>query len=252
MARHERSGEVRGSHAPVERSTVRHASGGVDPTGGGAYGSAADPSGRGAYGGVGAGGRTPSGGGPAGRVPYGAPAGGPYRANSGRSRKKTVLIVVLLVLLAICIAVAVWALFFRGGPELAPDYAPGEEIHAMDLGDSGDKLDQPEGGGAVSLTYATEVGIDLSDAQASLTFANPSKSNQSMVVQIVVQDVVVAQSGTIVPGKRVETLDLLDGAADQLSPGGYDGNLLVLYYQPDSGEKATVNTEIPVHITVQE
>lgn len=231
MARHERLNEVRGSHAPVER-----------PTSGRAANGGAAPLGRSAYGGAGAG---------AG-APYGAPAGGPYRADSGRNRKKTALIVVLLVLLAICIAVAVWALFFRGGPELAPDYAPDEEIHAMDLGDGGDKLDQPEGGGAVSLTYATEVGIDLSDRQASLIFANPSKSNQSMVVQIVVQDVVVAQSGTIVPGKKVETLDLLDGAVDQLSPGGYDGNLLVLYYQPDSGEKATVNTEIPVHITVQE
>lgn len=168
-------------------------------------------------------------------------------------RKKTVLIVVLLLLLCACIAIAVWALFFRSGPELAPDYAPDAEVHATDIGDAGaDKLAQPDGGGAVSLTYSTEVSVDLSDAQAHLTFANPSKSNQSMVLQIIVQDTVVAQSGTIEPGKQVDTLDLLDGAAQELSAGGYDGTLLVLYYQPDSGEKATVNTEIPVNITVEE
>ena len=106
-------------------------------------------------------------------------------------------------------------------------------------------------GGAVSLTYTTQVTISLAEGQASLYFANPSRPNQDIVLQIVVQDVVLAQSGTISPGKQVTTLELLEGAADQLSAGGYNGEFVVLYYQPDTHEKTIVNTQIPVNITVQ-
>lgn len=71
-------------------------------------------------------------------------------------------------------------------------------------------------------------------------------------MQIVVQDTVIAQSGTISPGKLVEKLDLLQGSADMLAPGGYNGEFKVLYYQPDTHEKTIVNTEIPVNITVEQ
>ena len=83
-------------------------------------------------------------------------------------------------------------------------------------------------------------------------FANPGKSLQDMVVQIVIDETVIVQSGTLKPGNQVTTLNLLDGAEKQLQPGGYDGKFVVFYYDPDSGEKAVVNTEIPITITVQE
>lgn len=160
----------------------------------------------------------------------------------------------LLLILLIAIGVSVWALFFRTVPTLAPDYAPQqEEKYAQDIGDNGkEKLDQAKGGGAVSLTYSTKVDIDLSKKQATIMFQNPSESNQSMVVQLVVQDTVIAQSGKLSPGKKTEKIDLLENAVGQLQPGGYEGKFIVLYYQPDTGEKTVVNTEIPVNITVKE
>ncbi len=169
-----------------------------------------------------------------------------------KNRKWLLLLLLLLLLLIIAILVTIWALFFRTKPTLAPDYAPRQnEQYAEDIGDAGDeKLAQAKGGGAVSLTYTTKVNIDLSDSTADLYFANPTKSNQDIVLQIVIQDVVVAQSGTISPGKQVSRLHLLDGAAARLAPGGYDGMFKVLYYQPDTHEKTIVNTEIPVNITV--
>ncbi len=170
-----------------------------------------------------------------------------------KDKKRRLLLLLLLLLLLIAVGVTIWALFFRQAPALVPDYAPRQqEQHAEDIGDSGEeKLTQSKGGGAVSLTYTTQVTISLADGQASLYFANPSRSNQDIVLQIVVQDVVLAQSGTISPGKQVTTLDLLEGAADQLSAGGYNGEFVVLYYQPDTHEKTIVNTQIPVNITVQ-
>ena len=102
----------------------------------------------------------------------------------------------------------------------------------------------------MSLTYSNEVTIDISDKAAGLYFANPGKSNQDMVLQIVIQDTVILQSGTLSPGNQVKLLNLLEGAEKMLQPGGYEGKFIVLYYDPISCEKSMVNTEIPITINV--
>ena len=177
------------------------------------------------------------------------------QSSEDKERRSKLLILLLLLLCFIATGVSVWALFFRE-PDitLAPDYAPQEqEEHAETIpDDTGDKMETPQGGGAVSLTYANQVGIDLSAGTVSLLFANPGKSNQDMVIQVVIQDQVIAQSGTISPGYRVMNLDLLEGAVKMLSTGGYDGKFVVLYYNQETGEKAIINTEIPIQITVTE
>ena len=133
---------------------------------------------------------------------------------------------------------------------LTPDRAPGDEENGKSMGDEGDdKLDQPEGGGAVSLTYTKDVVIDLSDNNVSLLFGNPSRSNQGMVLQIIIQDKVIVQSGTLKPGVQVKELELIGNA--KLQPGVYEGKFNVLYYDMNSGDKAVVNTEIPVDINVK-
>ncbi len=173
-------------------------------------------------------------------------------------KKKRLLILLLLLLLLLLlgsISVTVWAIWFRKPDTvITPDFAPQHvESHAESIGDNGEsKLEQPQGGGAVSLTYSREVTIDISDKKASLLFANPSKSNQDMVLQLVIGETVVIQSGRLEPGNQVTTLDLLDGVAEKLTAGGYEGKFVVLFYQPDTGEKAMLNTEIPVTITAQD
>ena len=170
-------------------------------------------------------------------------------ANDKKKKKKLLIFLILFILLDIILLVVLLGTHTT----LAPDYAPvNEEKYAEDIGDDGDKkLDQAEGGGAVSLTYSTDVDISFDKKLATLFFANPSKSNQDMVLQIVVHDVVVAQSGTISPGKQIGKMDLLSSGARKLQAGGYDGKFVVLYYQPDTHEKTIVNTDIPVKITVR-
>ena len=175
--------------------------------------------------------------------------------NKKENKKKRLLILLLLLITITAVGVSVWAIWFRdSAPILAPDYAPQQlEENAEPIGDDGDeKLSQPEGGGAVGLTYAKEISISLSDKSATLLFANPTKSNQDMVFQLVIDDVVILQSGRLEPGNRVTTLNLLDGAEKRLDAGGYNGKFVVLYYDCASGEKAMVNTEIPVTVTVTE
>ena len=170
-------------------------------------------------------------------------------------RKITILILILLLITIAAMCVTVWALFFRdsGGQQvLAPDYAPQQQEQNAETipDDSGEKMEKPEGGGSVSLTYSNKVTIDISDKAAALYFANPGKSNQDMVIQIAIQDTIILQSGTLSPGNQVKLLNLLEGAETMLQPGGYEGKFIVLYYDQESGEKAMVNTEIPVTITV--
>ena len=173
-----------------------------------------------------------------------------------KTKKTTALLVALLFLITIAaISVTIWAVFFREDDTvLAPDYAPVEkEEHAETIpGDTGDKMESDKGGGSVSLSYTDKATIDLGDKKVSLMFANPGKSNQDMVLQIVIQDTVIVQSGTLSPGNRVTTLNLLPGAEKRLVPGGYEGKILVFYYSEETGEKAMVNTEIPITITIQE
>ena len=171
--------------------------------------------------------------------------------------KTTIIIAILAVITVAALCVTMWALFLREPDDnnkviLNPDYAPqNKEENAETIpDDTGDKMENPEGGGAVSLTYSNEVTIDISDKAAALYFANPGKSNQDMVIQIVIQDTVILQSGTLSPGNQVTILNLLEGAEDMLQPGGYEGKFIVLYYDLTSGEKSMVNTEIPVTIDV--
>ena len=171
--------------------------------------------------------------------------------------KTTIIIAILAVITVAALCVTMWALFLREPDDsnkviLAPDYAPqNKEENAETIpDDTSDKMETPEGGGAVCLTYSNEVTIDISDKAAALYFANPGKSNQDMVIQIAIRDTVILQSGTLSPGNQVKLLNLLEGAEEMLQPGGYEGKFIVLYYDQTSGEKSMVNTEIPITINV--
>lgn len=178
--------------------------------------------------------------------------------NENKRNSNKILIIFLIFITVVAIGVTVWALFFRESEPptiLAPDYAPVEtEGNAESIpGDNTEgRQDNEEGGGSVTLTYSDQVTVDLSDGKASLMYANPGKSNQDIVVQIIIRDLVIVQSGTLNPGKMVTKLDLLEGVASRLTAGIYEGKFNILFYDPVTGEKAVVNTEIPVTVTVQE
>ena len=171
------------------------------------------------------------------------------------------LIPVLLLITAIAVCVTVWALFIRSpAPVLAPDYAPVEaDVNAVPIEDESgeEKLEAAEGGGAVSMTYQKGVTVSLADQTAELMFQNPSKSVNDMVLQLLIvsqdgTETIIAQSGTIKPGNQLRSLELISGAA-LLSKGTYNGKFNILYYAPDSGEKAIVNGSVEgIEITVTE
>ncbi len=176
--------------------------------------------------------------------------------NREKNRKKKrwmlALLILLLLLLITSCSVTIWSIFFRDTPtSLAPDYAPQEiEPNAQptpDAGENTEKLEQEQGGGSVSLQYTKEVTVDLSDNMVYLSFANPPESNQDMVLQVVIQGKVIAESKLLPPGNSLSQLPLKDA---NLSPGGYNGNFTAAYYY-ENGERAIVQTNIPLVVKVQ-
>ena len=171
--------------------------------------------------------------------------------------KKTTLIIIiaLLLLLVIAVGVAVWAIFFREGDEiLPPDYPPQntEQNQETIPDDPGGEIETPEGGGGVNITYSEAVTIDLSDKKASLYYANPSRSNQNVAIAILIGEKVILKSELITPGNMVTQLSLLDGADKLLTAGGYNAELVVYCYHPETGEKAMVDTRGSLMVTVVE
>ena len=172
--------------------------------------------------------------------------------------KKIILITVaaalVLALLVTCIVLVVKLVRDDPPPVITPDYpAPPAEEGAEDIGDNEEKLDAPSGGGAVGLVYSDQITVDLSDKKASFRFDNPSRSTQNISIQLQVQGVLLFETGTLTPGKRVTEIALKEGAEAQLQEGVYETNakFVVYFYDPVTNERAVVNSEIAVTVTVQ-
>lgn len=165
------------------------------------------------------------------------------------NKRTKIIIAVLCAITLLAVGVSIFALLHKDKPS---DYAPQQiEQNAEPIKDedSTEKLEQQSGGGAVSLTYSNQVTLSLSKKTVSLMFQNPTRSNQDMKVEIVIDGKTIAESGRLEPGFKVDTLSEVD--TDKLSAGTYEGKFVVSFYDAESGEKAVVNTEIPITITVE-
>ena len=173
---------------------------------------------------------------------------------NGKEKNLKWLIIILSVGIVICTGVTIWAVFFRGGDDISPDYPPqGIESNQTPIdGDDSGTLESPEGGGAINVTYGTAATVDLSEKTVTIYYANPNASNQNVSILIMVNDLVVAKSDLITPGNQVSKLELQKEAASRLQVGGYNAELVVRAYDPESGEKAMVDTKGELTLTVTE
>ena len=171
---------------------------------------------------------------------------------NGSGQNKRIIIILSLITLT-AVGITVWALFFRRpAASSSADYAPRQvESNAETItGESEPSLEAPKGGGAVSLTYSDAVTISLSAREAAILFQNPAKSNQDIKLQLIIDSRVIAESGRLPAGYKLEKLSGVD--TDKLAAGTYRGKYTVSYYDTTTGEKAILSTEIPVTITVRE
>ena len=112
------------------------------------------------------------------------------------------------------------------------------------------------GGGSVSIIYTMTASYNEGDDEITIYFKNPKKSNHDMVIELyaIATDgsrVLMAKSGRIPIGYGIEKMTLLD-SAPALTKNTYKGLYRITFYDPKTGELATVDTEIPdINITVK-
>lgn len=169
---------------------------------------------------------------------------------SKNDKKKNCIILILLLLLCILVGLGIWFVWFKGSDPnkgTLPTVAPQIDENAERMEGNDEKMKQPEGGGAVNIMYTKNASVSLGSRKVSMYFGNPSKSNQDMVLQLLVNDKVIAESGRLTPGSQIKTMDVKDVTG--LSTGRYNAKYVVGYYY-ENGEKAIVDTQIPLVISV--
>ena len=169
--------------------------------------------------------------------------------NKRKKYRMCVMILLVILLLGIGVIVALCVKKSR-----SDDFAPKVDQAAEQMESSGEKLDEPKGGGAVSLTYSTVVTVSTEDRTVRILFENPSKSTKDTSLQLTVngqnegEELLIAESEPIPAGYKLAQMNLKDKV--DLDPGKYEGNLKVLYYDSENGEKEVVDTKIPVTLAV--
>ena len=143
-----------------------------------------------------------------------------------------------------------------GGEVLEPDYEnvkPDDNAQTIPGETTGEVPDPPQGGGSMNLVYSDQVLVSLESEKVSLYYQNPSSSSHSIVVQIIItrgdDQYLVAESGGINPGYMLTEMSLDDNI--KLTSGVYKGIMKLWFFDPNTGERAVVDTNIPVTITVK-
>ncbi len=170
----------------------------------------------------------------------------------GGAKLKKYLIPVLMVITAVSVCVAVYfAVFYKGKEVISPDFMPVEQDKKVEkiVGEKDtSKMEKEEGGGAVTVICKDEAVLRLGTGKIEMYYQNPSRSTSAVVVQLIIGDTVIAQSGSIKPGYELDEMEFLDNT--ELSVGGYRGALKILYYDEETNEKSIVESVIEADIIV--
>lgn len=181
-----------------------------------------------------------------------------------RSGNGSLIKILLVTLIVLIIVIIILLLKSCSGNEandpvvLEPDY-PAMSIdsgaESIEGDPSGEAPEVSQGGGSVTIAFTDNVTYTLSTGKMSLFYQNPGASTHNVVVQVLLlngeTEYLMAQSGILEPGYQVTSLTV-DENAPTLSVGGYDGKLRLRFYDPETGERAIVDTDIPCTITVKD
>ena len=164
--------------------------------------------------------------------------------------------VALMLITVISLSVTVYTLLSNKDKEvLVPDYAKPEiEKNAELFGSQeAEMTEQPEkGSGNVDIVYKKDMSVELSKNIVSLLVGTPKTSNHDILIQVLIDDLLISESGMIKAGNQVEELSLRENIGERLVSGKYEGMIRVYFYDCISYEKSLVDVTIPVVITVNE
>jgi hypothetical protein len=185
-----------------------------------------------------------------------APVGGDSYVALLKSR--AAFLILLLLLLGGLIAGGILLgnmLTRQPAPVENPTKAPDPYIEPM-TEESEPRATSEAGGGSVSMIYTLEASIQQGSDTATIYFKNPSASNHDVAIDFYIlsggERVLLGSTGLVPPGNGISQVKI-DTSEIALAPGKYVGLYKVGYYNPETGEKALVGSEITdVVITVKE
>lgn len=164
---------------------------------------------------------------------------------------KILMYILMLITFLSTVAAVYFAFFYENESVLLPDYMPieqDENVIVMEGEQNASKMDKKENGGSAAIFYDSDIIVYLGTGKIDMSYQNPGRSNAAAVLQLMIDDVVIAQSGSIQPGYKLEDMQLLDGI--DLTKGGYHGIIKVGFYDLDTNEKSFVETKLAVEIKV--
>lgn len=180
------------------------------------------------------------------------------KQSTGFKRMTVVLSAVLIALIIIIILLLLRSCNGTDDPNAIPPYAPVDTEPNATPVESDPAVTRPEvspGGGSLSMVFGDTITYSLSTGELTLLYQNPPDSTHDIMVRVVVvngdEEYILAESGRILIGYGVQKLTKAENAP-KLSVGKYNGVLRLFPYDPETGELAIVNTDIPVTITVTE
>ena len=168
-------------------------------------------------------------------------------------------VVGLAAMITAAVALIVWLLFRPKPPVVIdPDHPLPEvdpEIEPIP-DDTDEKVDSESGGGFVSLVYTKDVTLSLSTGKATIYYQNPNKSNHSVLLELYLvsngQEYFLGRTGLIPAGSAIYQLDVTDRDAS-IRAGTYTGLYRTYYYDPVTGERAAISSDITeIVVTVKE
>ena len=97
------------------------------------------------------------------------------------------------------------------------------------------------------MVYTKGVNLSLSSDKATIYYQNPGSSNHSVLLELyIVSDGVeyfIGKTGLIPAGSAIYELDVSERDAS-VRPGTYEGLYRANYYEPTTGERAVVASDI--------
>lgn len=127
-------------------------------------------------------------------------------------------------------------------PEPDPMVEPIEDDNS-----STDRVESPNGGGFVSMSYTLQAVLDLSDGNIDIFYQNPGKSNHDVALELYVvsgdMEILIARSGLIQAGYQLTKLTFIEDSAI-LHEGTYNGKYKTIYYNSETGERSLVESDL--------
>lgn len=167
------------------------------------------------------------------------------------SSRAPFLITVGAISAAIIAAVAIiLALITAPAPPAPP--APDNPLPVVDPNVTPNEDDTSEktpinGGGSVSLIYTKKAELNLTAETAKIYYKNPNSSSHDTVIELyIVSDgntYFLGRSGRIPAGYTIQELSLAEREVE-LKAGQYEGLFKISFYNPETGEKAILDTNI--------